>query len=164
MLAALTAKTADDLALQAREWEKVRALLDAGRYLPHIVADADRVRLAAILDNLETMPEVLEDSAGATIVESIHGAVWDRLVQVDDAAKAVAAAEDAAAPITAWRAILTGVAETGEVPFEGLTLLHRAEPEAYDLLLDGDALAAPGTTYGAIPRLVESLERTTVHA
>lgn len=157
VIATLAAKTADDLAFQAREWEKVRALLDAGRYLPHIVADADRVRLAAILDNLETMPEVLSDSDGASIVESVREAVWERLVQVDDAAKAIAAAEEATAPVVAWRAILAGMAETGEVPFEGLTLLHQTDRDAHELLLDGDALAAPGSISGAIPRLVSAL-------
>lgn len=161
---ALAAKTADDLAFQAREWEKVRALLDAGRYLPQIIADADRVRLGAILDNLETMPEVLQDSRPEEVVEFIEGAVWDRLVQVDPAAQRVDVIERTNEPAVAWRTILEGLTATGEIPFDGLVLLHASDRDAYSLLIDGDALAASPQVSGSIPNLVESLERTPVDA
>ncbi|AWB95698.1 hypothetical protein DCE93_08495 [Agromyces badenianii] len=88
--------------------------------------------------------------------------IWDRLVQVDDAAKRVAAAEDATRPILAWRAILTGLASTGELDFEGLALLQQTDQAAFGLLIDGDAEAAPAPKSGNIPRLIESLERATV--
>ncbi|QPE04455.1 hypothetical protein IT882_15170 [Microbacterium schleiferi] len=164
ILDALAPKGADDIALQAHQWSKVRALLDAGRDLPSIIRDADRVRLAAILDALETMPEVLEDSQPETVVEFIQGAVWDRLVQVDPAAERIAAIERTNAPAVAWRTILEGLAATGEIPFDGLVLLREADAEAFDLLMDGDALAAPAPESGSIPRLVESLAATPVDA
>ena len=136
----------------------MRALLDHGRDLPSIIGEADPIRLAAILDNLETMPEVLEDSQPASVVEFIQGAVWDRLVQVDPAAERIAAIERANQPAIAWRTILEGLAATGEIPFEGLVLLREADAAAFDLLMDGDALAAPAPESAMIPRLVEALE------
>ncbi|MFT4282588.1 hypothetical protein [Microbacterium sp.] len=164
VLDALAPKGADDLALQAHQWSKVRALLDAGQDLPTIIASADRVRLAAILDNLETMPEVLQDSQPASVVEFVQGAVWDRLVEVDDAAGKVAAAEVATLPARAWRSILEGVANTGALPWEGLVLLQQADPAAFDLLMDGDAEAVPGPAGNSIGLLMEALERIPVVA
>ncbi|WP_309127021.1 hypothetical protein [Microbacterium sp.] len=158
VLDALAPKGADDIALQAHQWSKVRALLDAGRDLPSIIADADRARLAAILDALETMPEVLEDSQPESVVEFVRGAVWDRLVQVDPAAERIAAIERTNQPAIAWRTILEGLAATGEIPFDGLVLLREADAAAFDLLMDGDAVAAPAPESGTIPRLVEALE------
>lgn len=164
ILDALAPKGADDLALQAREWTKVRALLDHGRDLPSIIAEADPIRLGAILDNLETMPEVLQDSRPEEVVEFIQGAVWDRLVQVEPAAERIAAIERTNAPAIAWRTILEGLAATGEIPFDGLVLLREADAAAFDLLMDGDAQAAPAPESGSIPRLVESLEQVPVDA
>lgn len=159
VLDALAPKSADDLALQARQWTKVRALLDAGRDLPSIIAETeDRTRLAAILDNLETMSEVLQDPHPEEVVEFIQGAVWDRLVQVDPAAERIAAIERTNQPAIAWRTILEGLAATGEIPFDGLVLLREADAAAFDLLMDGDAVAAPAPESGTIPRLVEALD------
>lgn len=129
-----------------------------GRELPSIIAEAERARLAAILDNLETMPEVLEGSQPESVVEFIQGAVWDRLVQVDPAAERIAAIEGTNQPAVAWRTILEGLAATSEIPFDGLVLLREADAEAFDLLMDGDALAAPAPESGTFPRLVELLE------
>lgn len=164
VLDALAPKDADAIALQAHQWSKVRALLDAGRDLPSIIATADQVRLAAILDHLETMPEVLEDSRPDEVVDFIQGAVWDRLVQVDPAAERIAAIERTNAPAIAWRAILEGLAATGEVPFDGRVLLQQADPDALALLDEGDSLAAPAPQSGNIPRLLESLENVSVDA
>ena len=164
ILDALAPKGADDIALQAHQWSKVRALLDAGRDLPSIIQSADRVRLAAILDNLETMPEVLQDSRPEEVVDFIQGAVWDRLVQVEPAAERIAVIERTNAPAIAWRTILEGLASTGEIPYDGLVLLREADAEAFGLLMDGDALAAPAPESGSIARLVESLEQVPVDA
>lgn len=164
VLDALTPKGADDLALQAHEWAKVRALREAGRELPAIIADADRTRLAAILDHLETAPEVLEDSQPASVVEFIEGVIWDRLVQVDTEAEKVAAAEVATLPARAWRALLEGTATTGALDYDGLVLLREADQVAFDLLIDADAEAVPGPSGNSIGLLMESLERSTVDA
>ena len=158
VLDALAPQDADAIAVQAHQWSKVRALLDAGRDLPSIIADADRTRLAAILDAVETMPEVLEDSQPETVVEFIQAAAWDRLVEVDPAAASVAAIERTNAPAVAWRTILEGLSATGEIPFDGLVLLREADAVAFDLLMDGDAKAAPAPESGSIPRLVDALE------
>jgi hypothetical protein len=164
VLDALTPKGADDIAVQAHQWSKVRALLDAGRDLPSIIAEADRTRLASILDALETMPEVLADSRPEEVVEFVRDAVWNRLVEVDPAAERIAVIERTNAPAVAWRTILEGLSTTGEIPFEGLLLLRQADAVAFDLLVDGDAQAAPAPSGNAIPLLVESLERTPVDA
>ncbi|WP_194385222.1 hypothetical protein [Microbacterium luteum] len=165
VLDALAPKGADDIALQAHQWSKVRALLDAGRDLPSIIRDADRVRLAAILDALETMPEVLEDSRPAEVVEFIQGAVWDRLVQVDPAAERIAAIERTNAPAVAWRTILEGLIATGEIPFEGRVLLSEVDADALTLLDEGDWEAVPaGAPTNLVASLVEGLDRATVDA
>lgn len=150
----LKAKNADDLAFQAREWAKVRALLDAGKSIVDVTEGGDRVRLAAILDNIETMPEVLEDEG---VGEAIRSVVWDRLTETDREAQGVVAAERAALPALAWRSIIEGVAATGEIPYDGLVLLREADQAAYDLLVEGDAHATPAPSGGSIPRLVEAL-------
>ena len=99
---------------------------------------------------------------GSAVLEDYrksYPAAWERLVQVDPAAERVALAEAATLPARAWRSILEGIATTGENPFDGLVLLHRADPDAYALLVDGDAQAAPAPASGSIPRLVEALDR-----
>lgn len=164
VLDALAPKGADDLALQGHQWAKVRALLDAGQDLPSIIATADRTRLAAILDHVETMPEVLQDSQPASVVEFIESAAWERLVQVDPDAEKVAAAEAATLPARAWHAILEGAATTGALDYDGLVLLREADQVAFDLLIDADAEAVPGPSGNSIELLMESLERSTVDA
>lgn len=119
VLDALTPKSADDIAVQTHQWSKVRALLDAGRDLPSIIADADRTRLAAILDALETMPEVLEDSRPEEVVAFVRDAVWNRLVQVDPAAERIAVIERTNAPAIAWRTVLKGLSATVRFPSMG---------------------------------------------
>lgn len=161
---ALTPRTADQIALVGHQAAKVSAILASGRTLPEVIMTADRDRLSAILDGLETLPEVLESRDPGSVVTALEGMIWDRLVQVDDAAQRVAAAEDAARPALAWRAILTGLASTGEIPYEGLALLQQADQAAFDLLLDGDAEAAPAPESGNIPRLIRSLDQATVDA
>lgn len=164
VLDALTPRTADQIAVVGHQSAKVSAILASGRMLPEVIATADRDRLAAILDGLETLPEVLESRDPGSVVAALQGMIWDRLVQVDDAAKRVAALEDAARPPLAWRAILTGLAATGEVPFEGLALLQQADQAAFDLLVDGDAEVAPAPESGNIPRLIQSLDQPAVDA
>ena len=122
--------TADALAVSAREWEKVRALLDAGRRLDQIIAGASPARLGAILDNLEIMPEVLVSSEGDQIAAEFEGLIFDRLASLgDDAATARLAAEGKVAAPNAWSRVMTE-ALAGEVTTGAYSALYLADPEA----------------------------------
>jgi hypothetical protein len=161
---ALAPATADDIARVQHEQAKVSALVTAGRLLPEVIANASRDRLAAILDSLETSVEVLEAPNPEARIESIREMIWDRLTQVDDAAQAIVAAEEATIPARAWRSILEGVATTGAIPFEGRALLHQTDADALGLLDDGDAVAVPGPSGNLIESLMDGLDRIPVDA
>lgn len=172
VLDALRPSTADDHATLSREREKVRALVYAGQdpsqgferepgmRLQDVIAHADRTRLAAILDDLEVMPHLLAHEDRDRLLAAYEGLIWDRLTQVDPAARAVAEEEHAAAEPAAWRAVLTGLAETGDLTPESLGLLHSADPDGYRLLMDGDRvhIDVPGSGNG-IRYMLEDLER-----
>ena len=164
VLDALQPKTADDHARLGREREKVRAMMDAGRRLEHIIANADRTRLAAIADDLEVMPAILalDPADQAAVVAEYRDVLWDRLTMVDPAALAIQEEERTALEPTAWRAVLTDLAEAGEASVESLGLLHHADRDAYRLLSDGDRvhIDVPGSGNG-IRYMLEGLERVT---
>lgn len=172
MLDTLRPSTADDHATLGREREKVRALVYAGQdpsqgferepgmRLQDVIAAADRTRLAAILDDLEVMPHLLVHEDRDRLLAAYEGLIWDRLTQVDPAALAVAEEERAAAEPAAWRAVLGDLEEHGEATHESLSLLHRAAPDGYRLLMDGDRvhIDVPGSANG-IRYMLEDLER-----
>lgn len=174
VLDALQPKTADDYARMGREREKVRALVYAGQdpeqgferepgmRLQDVIATADRARLAAIADDLEVMPHLLDHPDRDRLLAAYGSAVWERLVQIDPAALAIAERERDSLEPAAWSAVLTDLAETGEATMESLTLLQRANPDAYRPLIDGDQvhLDTPGSQ-GGIPRMLEDVERVT---
>lgn len=161
---ALAPATADAIARVQHEQTKVSALVAAGRLLPEVIGSASRDRLAAILDSLETSAEVLEAPNPEARIESLREMIWDRLTQVDDAAQAIVAAEEATLPARAWRSILEGVATTGAIPFEGRALLHQTDAAALGLLDDGDAVAVPGPSGNLIESLMDGLDRIPVDA
>lgn len=170
VLDALRPQTSDEHATLSREREKVRALVYAGQdpsqgferepgmRLQDVIARADRTRLAAILDDLEVMPHLLVHDDRDRLLAAYEGLIWDRLTQVDPAALAVAEEERAAAEPAAWRAVLSDLADRGEATPESLLLLHRADPDAYSLLMDGDRvhIDMPGSQ-GGIPLLLEDM-------
>lgn len=122
--------TADSLAVAAREREKVEALRNAGRRLDQIIATASPARLAAILDSLEILPEVLASSEGDQIVAEFEGLIFDRLASLgDDAATARLSAEQEVAAPNAWSRVMTE-ALTGPVTVSAYSALYRADPEA----------------------------------
>lgn len=164
VLDALAPTTADAIARVQHEQAKVSALISAGRLLPEVIANASRDRLAAILDGLETMPEVLEATRPESLVAALREMVWDRLVQVDEGAQRVIAAEEATIPARAWSTILEGVAATGSVPYEGLVLLRQVDEVAFDALVDAQADAMPGPSGNLVSSLMDGLDRTTVDA
>ena len=173
VLDALRPKTADDHATLGREREKVRALVydgqdpsqgferEPGQRLQDVIAQADRIRLAAILDDLEVMPHLLDHADRERVLAAYADLIWERLAQVDPAALAVQEQERALAEPAAWAAVLTDLADTGDVTPESLALLHRADHDAYTLLVDGDRvhITVPGAQAG-IPLMLEDLAHT----
>lgn len=130
ILAAHRPATADALAVSAREWEKVRALLGAGRRLDQIIAGASPARLAAILDGLEIMPEVLASSEGDLIVAEFEGLIFGRLASLgDDAATARLTAEQEVAAPNAWSRVMSE-ALRGEVTTGAYSALYVTDPDA----------------------------------
>lgn len=131
VLDGLRASTADEVAVQGREREKVEALLRAGKPLGQIIADADAVRVAAILDHLEVMPDVLNNDQPTAMIAEVRALVFDRLAEVEqpDAVAAAAAHRDWATA-TAQRDVLESITR-GTVSMGALTALHRADPDSY---------------------------------
>ena len=127
---ALRPHTVDDVATQGREREKVAALLDAGRNLGRIIGDGDRLRLAAIADTIETMPQVLESPDGEAIAAEVRDAIFARLVDLGepDAVK-VATLEAEAAPALAARAFIVDTIANGAPAYEGLAAVERVDTE-----------------------------------
>lgn len=158
-MTSLAARTADELAFQAREWAKVRARVDAGHPLAHIIATADPTRLGAILDNLETMPETLASAHPDRDVDEARESIWGRLAQIDDTAAAVARQEEEATVTNAWRDILEAVSETGSIPYEPRVVLYRADPALYDLLVQGESASSAAPAVGSVSTMLADLDR-----
>lgn len=153
VLDTLKPRTADDVALHAREREKVAALVAAGRSIESIIASADSTRLAAIFDGVETSDDVLTSSQGDAIVAERTAAIFDRLAEIEPAARAIADAEAAAAPGAAWAAIFADAAEQGVAGVAGKSALYRADAGAYDLV----AAAEREVDVAAIDRMLHVL-------
>lgn len=153
VLDTLKPRTADDVALHAREREKVAALVSAGRSIESIIANADRTRLAALFDGVETSDDVLTSSQGDAIVAERTAAIFDRLAEIEPAARAIADAEAAAAPGEAWAAIFADAAEQGVAGVAGKSALYRADAGAYDLV----AAAEREVDVAAIDRMLHVL-------
>jgi len=160
VLESLRPVTADDLALQTSAWGKVRARLDAGRRLEVIIANADRLTLAAIADNLETMPEVLGSADADYITAEFNAAIWGRLVQVDPEAAKIAETEAEQALPLAIREVLASTAETGRPSHDSLAALIAADESTYRALIDQtqDIDTDPRTPH-VVGRMLESLDQ-----
>lgn len=132
-LDALRATTADDVAVQGREREKVTTLLASGKSLDRIIAEADAVRVAAILDNLEVMPDVLASDTPGAIIAEVRALAFDRLAEVGDPGAVAAAAAHSEWAATAARRNVLGSIAQGAVSTAALTALYHADPEGYQV-------------------------------
>lgn len=138
VLAGLGATTADEIARMQHEQGKVRALLDAGRPLGQIIADADDVRALAIADLVETLPQVLDSSSGAEIVAEVRGLVFDRLADLGvEAAASVRDVEQQNAPAIAWHRAMTETAAGSDATVAAWQDVYRADPEGYEIVREG---------------------------
>lgn len=138
VLAGLSATTADEIARMQHEQGKVRALLDAGRPLAQIIADADDVRALAIADLVETLPQVLDSKSGAEIVAEVRGRVFDRLADLGvEAAAGVRDVEQQNAPAIAWHRAMTEMAAGSDATVGAWQDVYRADPEGYEVVREG---------------------------
>lgn len=123
--------TADTLAVAAREREKIQALRNAGRRLDQIITGASPARLGAILDSLETLPEVLASSEGAHIVAEFEALAFDRLAALGyEPAVERIREEEAVAPDAAWSRVMMEALD-GPVTVGAWTALYRADEAGY---------------------------------
>lgn len=123
--------TADTLAVAAREREKIQSLRNAGRRLDQIITGASPDRLGAILDSLETLPEVLASSEGAHIIAEFEALAFDRLTALgyEPAVKRIRA-EEAVAPDAAWSRVMMEALD-GPVTVGAWSALYRADEAGY---------------------------------
>lgn len=132
VLDTLTATTADQVAVQAREREKIDALLARGTHLSQIIGQADQRRLGAILDWLETSDQVQDSPDPQAAQAELRGNVLDRLAQLghDGAQQALAEVGDRDLT-TAWADVMEATAEGRQVEYGPRAVIYQAEREAY---------------------------------
>lgn len=124
----LRPRNADTVAVVSHEWAKFERLVNAGRNLGQLIAQADERRLAAILDMFPTS-EFADSDEGNAIVAEVQELTFRRLVDLcdPDAVKA-SEAEKIAGREVAWDRVLRE-AVAGDVTVEAWTALHRVAPE-----------------------------------
>jgi hypothetical protein len=129
--AGLAVTSADTAAIVNSEWAKTKAALDGGRNLGHLIANADRRRLMAIMEHLDTdIAPGTGDVAGVTA--EVSQAVLSRLADLGDAkATEAIAAQTAGAKDRAWQTVFEE-ASRGEVSVRARTMLKQASAEDYD--------------------------------
>lgn len=141
-LAQLAPHDANTIAVTSNEWAKVKALLDSGRNFAHLIDNADRNRLAAILDRLPTEIATQTDQPDDTIRE-VENRVLARLAEIgDEKAKAAQAATTTAQHEAAWRKVIDE-ATKGRPSIGALSALHRTSPEDYRAVADDDDVERP---------------------
>lgn len=127
LLAARAPKTADEVALFAREREKVAALVAAGRPISEIVADASELRVAALADDLE-VTRARDSFEAADLEDALVGRLID--LEAPDAVAAEAEHQEAVTA-RAWAGILGAAADGLEIDGEHWTTLYQGDPEGY---------------------------------
>lgn len=138
VIASLRTKTADEIARVQHEATKVQALLDKGRSLGQIIANADETRALAIADMIETLPATLESRSGDEIIAEVHGLVFDRLADLGvEAATSVRDAEQQHAPALAWHRAMSEAADGSDASIAAWQDVYRADPEGYEAIRGG---------------------------
>ncbi|MDQ1128286.1 hypothetical protein [Microbacterium sp. SORGH_AS_0888] len=151
VLASRAPRTADEVAVQSREREKVAELLAAGRQFEDIVSEASDVRVAALIDRLEITAAT--DPAEAAEHEEL---LFGRLVALGAQDAITAATEESETAATAaWHDVLTEALESGEVSVGTRTAVYHADPEGYGQAFDaGDTPVDWATVNRIAPREV----------
>lgn len=120
------------------EQAQVRSMLEAGQSLANILSNARQERALAIVDLVETLPEVLASSSRAEIIDETRLRAFDRLVELGDtdAVKAHEVEQAAAAPL-AWHRAMTETAESFDPSIGAMQELYRLDPDAYEIARSG---------------------------
>ncbi len=137
----IAATDANSVAVARNEWTKVRALLAAGRSLSQVIDNADRRRLSAILDHLDS-DLAIESGDPDGVFAEVSQAVLARLAGLgDEKAIAAVAAQQATRHSAAWRSVI-GEAVGGSVSLEARTALYQANIDEYRAAFDDDPATA----------------------
>ncbi len=138
VMASLRPRNADEIARVQHEAAKVQALLDKGRSLGQIIANADETRALAIADMIETLPATLESQSGDEIIAEVRGLVFDRLADLGvEAATSVRDAEQQHAPALAWHRAMSEAADGSDASIAAWQDVYRADPEGYEAIRGG---------------------------
>jgi len=131
LLAARAPKTADDVALFAREREKVAALVAAGHPIAEIVGEASELRVAALADDLEVSRAL--DSFEAAGLED---ALVARLIDLG-AVDAVEAEAEHSRSLTAsaWSGILGAAADGQDIDVADWNQVFQSDHDGYAVTL-----------------------------
>ncbi|GAA3737552.1 hypothetical protein GCM10022239_11600 [Leifsonia bigeumensis] len=137
----IAATDANSVAVVSNEWGKVRALLDSGRNLGQIIDNADRRRLSAILDHLDSDLAVQTGDPEGVAAE-VSQAVLVRLAGLgDEKAQQAMAAQEATEHSAAWREVIEQ-AGSGQVTLKARTALYQANVDEYRAAFNDDLEAA----------------------
>lgn len=127
VLTARAPRTADEVALHAREREKVAALVAAGRPLADVIAEASELRVAALADDIE-----VARARDPYEAEDAEDALFGRLIDLG-AADAVAAEAQHQEVVTAraWANILAAAADGQDSDGADWTAVFHGDAEGY---------------------------------
>lgn len=132
VLNALTSRTSDEIARRQHEQAKVRQLLDAGRTLDDVIATASQDRAVAIVDMVETLPEVLTSNHGDAITAEVRAGAFARLADLGiEQAVQVRNLEQQTAPARAWHRVMTELTQGSEATTAAWQDVYRADPDGY---------------------------------
>jgi hypothetical protein len=142
ILGKLRPTDADTVAVTANEWAKLSKLLDSGRPVEGLLANASQSQLAAILDQLPTQFALEADDSVARTLE-LEDRIVDRLVDLGDPdALTYATAVEAAAYDTAWGQVLNETLTDGTASVGALSALHRVAPNEFAATQEEDTFGA----------------------
>jgi hypothetical protein len=123
--------TADQATMADRQWAAVQRMLAAGRHIDQIVAGADKTRLTAILDHLETdLALSSADPEGVTAEVQSLALARAAALGVTEAQQYVEA-QRAVSYSTSWRDVIASTVAAESVPVSAFTGLYHSAPDEF---------------------------------
>lgn len=120
--------TADEVAVQGREWDVARQLIAGGRSIEQVILSASEQRLIAIVANVELLPEAVQSVNPEAFIGEIQDLAIERLAALGHAGAAgVIRAEEGDQLALAWRRVLSEALE-GAVSIPAMSELYRVDP------------------------------------
>lgn len=134
VLAARRPSTADQIAMNQREMQRVNASIEDGRTIEDVIRTASPETVAAIADEIELLPSVREAGDSVAEAEALRDLAFGRLVELGD--------QDAGAAAAGWAEQETAAAwhEVGREARDGLvsvgalSRLYRIDQAGYEQL------------------------------